>query len=65
MKENKPIAGLVYDGTVIHLDYVPVPECTMQEFTYGEICIKCNVCGRFKDQPVPTAEEVRRELKGE
>ena len=50
---------------IIHMDYAPIPECKMGEFTYGEVCIKCNVCGRFKDEPVPTEEEVRRELKGE
>lgn len=61
-KENEPIAGLVKDGVIIHLDYAPVPECTMQEFTYGEICIKCNVCGRFKGDPKPTEAEVRSRL---
>ena len=61
-KGNEPIAGLVKDGVVIHVDYAPVPECTMSEFTYGEVCIKCNVCGRFKDEPKPTESEVRARL---
>jgi len=32
---------------MIHIDYPPVPECKRPEETYGEICIKCNECGRF------------------
>ena len=33
--------------TEVHWDYRPTKDCTQGEFTYGEICIKCNKCGRF------------------
>lgn len=31
---------------MIHLDYRPVPECTNPD-SFGEVCVKCNECGRF------------------
>jgi hypothetical protein len=65
---SKPEMGVMHPNKrpgFLHIDYAPVPECEMFEFTYGEVCIKCNVCGRFKNMARPTAEQVRRELKGE
>lgn len=32
---------------MIHVDYSPVENCQSLELTYGEICVKCNKCGRF------------------
>ena len=32
----------------MHLDFTPLPECRRPEDTYGEVCIKCNECGRFE-----------------
>ncbi len=31
----------------IHIDFPPLPDCRNIEETYGEICVKCNKCGRF------------------
>lgn len=61
-EKNEPIAGIAKDGVLIHVDYGPVKSCRMGDLTYGEICIKCNVCGRFKDQPKVTEREVRLRL---
>jgi hypothetical protein len=39
----------------------------MGEFTFGEICVQCNECGRFKfddesnAEPQPAPEEARDE----
>lgn len=30
----------------VHFDYHPVKKCKNPD-TYGEICVKCNKCGRF------------------
>lgn len=30
----------------IHVDFAPVRECGNAD-AYGEICVKCNQCGRF------------------
>lgn len=60
--KNEPIAGIISDGIVLHLDYEPVKGCTMGDLTYGEICIKCNVCGRWENQNQPTEEEARARL---
>jgi hypothetical protein len=32
---------------MIYIDYTPILDCKSLEETYGEICIKCNKCGRF------------------
>lgn len=45
-----------YMPTEIHYDYRPVQECDQVEFTYGEICIKCNKCGRFNKKSEPPKE---------
>jgi len=31
----------------IHLDYAALDNCQNIEDSYGEICVKCNRCGRF------------------
>ena len=31
---------------MIHIDYRPVPDCINPD-SFGEICVKCNQCGRF------------------
>ena len=31
----------------MHIDYGPERECFCPDMTYGQICIKCNACGRF------------------
>lgn len=35
---------------IIHFDYKPIKDCKHPEWTYGEICVKCNECGRFNIQ---------------
>ena len=30
----------------LHIDYPPTKDCKNPD-TYGEICVKCNDCGRF------------------
>lgn len=34
----------------IHIDFAPIDDCKHPEWTYGEICVKCNECKRF-DKP--------------
>lgn len=55
---NEVIAGIVVDGVLVHEDYAPVRGCRMGDLTYGEVCIKCNVCGRF-GEPRTLESEVR------
>ena len=31
----------------MHIDFAPIEDCKRPELTYGELCIKCNECGRF------------------
>jgi len=31
---------------MIHISFSPIKDCTNPD-TYGEICVKCNDCGRF------------------
>lgn len=31
----------------IHLDFAVTKDCKNPEESYGEICVKCNRCGRF------------------
>ena len=31
------------------IDFAPVKDCKSQSETYGEICIRCNKCGRFDE----------------
>lgn len=62
--ENEPIAALVKDGVILHVDYEPVKGCQMGHLTYGEICVKCNVCGRFEGMPIPDIEDVREQMDG-
>jgi len=33
---------------IAHIDYAPAPGCSNSD-TYGEICVKCNQCGRFNE----------------
>lgn len=35
----------------IHIDFGPTKDCKHPEWTYGMICVKCNECGRFNDEP--------------
>jgi hypothetical protein len=43
-------------GTV-HVDYGVGPDCH-NPATYGEICVHCNVCGRWADRPRPTEADL-------
>jgi hypothetical protein len=36
--------------TSIHLDFNVLPRCKNMEESFGEICVKCNKCGRFGDE---------------
>jgi hypothetical protein len=36
--------------TSIHLDFNVLPGCKNMEESFGEICVKCNKCGRFGDE---------------
>ena len=31
----------------VHIDYSALDSCQNLEQSYGEICVKCNKCGRF------------------
>lgn len=34
----------------IHVDFGVTENCQNLEDSYGEICVKCNKCGRFDEQ---------------
>lgn len=34
----------------IHCDFAVVKDCKNLEDSYGEICVKCNKCGRFDEK---------------
>lgn len=36
----------------LHIDYQALPNCKNPEESYGEICVKCNQCGRFTFKPI-------------
>ncbi len=33
------------------IDYAPIADCKHPELTYGQVCIKCDECGRFQEKP--------------
>jgi hypothetical protein len=37
----------------IHLDLPPVDDCRQETGTLGQICVRCNECGRFGRPVVP------------
>ena len=42
----------------LHITYSVLDNCRNLENSYGEICVKCNKCGRFnEDKPKPTTDE--------
>ena len=50
---------------MIFMDYSPTEDCENFKETHGEICVKCNECGRFKKtndggngHNEPTIEEI-------
>jgi hypothetical protein len=34
---------------MIHIDFSVTDNCNNLESSYGEICVKCNACGRFNE----------------
>ena len=38
------------DKPIIHIDFAISRDCQNLEASYGEICVKCNKCGRFADK---------------
>jgi hypothetical protein len=34
----------------IHISYGVTDDCKNLEESYGEICVKCNKCGRFDEE---------------
>ena len=45
---EKPVAG-------IFIDCRPVADCRNSD-SMGEICVKCNECGRFSEQAEPNSD---------
>lgn len=43
---------------MIHIDFSVTDNCINLEESYGEICVKCNACGRFN-------EDIKEEKKDE
>ena len=42
-----------------NIDYAPIKDCKQGKWTFGEICVQCNKCGRFnpKKKEIPDAEK--------
>lgn len=51
---------------VIHIDLQPIKGCKYPELTYGEICVKCNACGRFDygGDSNPVRSDIRVVIQG-
>ncbi len=47
---------------IVFADYGALEDCQNLESSYGEICVQCNKCGRFKE---PTEEEKQKESEAE
>lgn len=47
---------------MIHFDISALDGCENLMESYGEICVRCNKCGRFK---APTEEELKKEAEDE
>lgn len=44
----------------LHITYSALESCKNLESSYGEICVKCNKCGRFdKDKKLRYVEKMR------
>lgn len=37
---------------MIHIQLTPIKDCKNFEDSYGEICVRCNLCGRFNEDDV-------------
>lgn len=47
---------------MIHFDIAALDGCENLMESYGEICVRCNKCGRFK---APTEEELKKTAEAE
>ena len=41
----------------IHITYSALDDCQNLESSYGEICVRCNKCGRFDKETKELEEE--------
>ena len=41
------------------IDFAPVKNCKSPELTYGEICVKCNKCGRLNQKCLVCGKVIR------
>lgn len=46
---------------MLFIDYAPVKNCKSPMETYGEICIKCNKCGRFNGKCLVCSKVIKPE----
>ena len=44
-KDNQGVISVLID----HIDYAVINDC-INAASYGEICVKCNACGRFNKE---------------
>ena len=54
---------------MIFVDYSALDNCKNIEASYGEICVKCNRCGRFSqrqnDETTKKVDEIFKEVFGD
>ena len=42
---------------MIHIDYGVLDDCKNLKESYGEICVRCNKCGRFDPKQEEAADD--------
>lgn len=42
---------------MIFIDYSIIDDCQNLDHSYGEICVRCNRCGRFKKENIDDVEQ--------
>ena len=47
---------------MVHIDVATLDGCKNMAESYGEICVRCNKCGRIK---LPTEAELKKEAEDE
>ena len=54
------------EKTMTHIDISALKDCKNKAESFGEICVRCNKCGRFgKMEDIEAPEEVRQIAENE
>ena len=53
----------LYEAANIHASIGALEDCQNKQESYGEICVRCNKCGRFDEEGSSSEEPSREEKK--